>query len=154
MSRAFVKDAAETAYEPLPERAISPHRNLVTASGLAAMDAEIAHLRAAQSKARAANDNDALARIARDLRYWSQRHASAQVQPAPDDSGDVQFGASVTIARADGAEETYRIVGEDEADPAHGTISYVSPMAQALMGKSEGDRARVAGKDVQILRVA
>jgi transcription elongation GreA/GreB family factor len=154
MSRAFVKDADETAFELLPERAISPHRNLVTPAGLAAMDAEIAHLRAAQESARAANDNEALARIGRDLRYWSQRHASAQVQPAPEDNGEVQFGASVTIARADGAEETYRIVGEDEADPARGTVSYVSPMAQALMGKSEGDIVRVAGKTVRVLRVS
>ncbi len=45
----------------------------------------------------------------------------------------------VTIARDDGRRQTYRIVGEDEADPAAGTLSYVSPLARALMGKSPGD---------------
>lgn len=152
MSRAFVKEFDDGAFEDLPERPISPHRNLVTAEGLAAMDAEIARLRDELNIARNAGDKHAEARAYRDLRYWLARHASAELVPAPQTHDIVQFGACVAIER-DGRRETYRIVGEDEADPARGAISYVSPMAQALMGKAEGDTARVAGKDIEIVAI-
>lgn len=153
MSRAFVKEIDDGAFEDLPERPISPHRNLVTPEGLAAMDAEIARLRSALNAARAEGDKHAEARALRDLRYWMARHASAELMTPPPANDVVHFGAQVDIERADGRRESYRIVGEDEADPAHGTISYVSPMAQALMGKTEGDVARVAGKDVEIISI-
>ncbi len=58
----------------------------------------------------------------------------------------VQFGNAVTIIRDDGREQTFRIVGEDEADPAKGSISHVSPLARALIGKRVGDTVR-AGRD-------
>jgi transcription elongation GreA/GreB family factor len=58
----------------------------------------------------------------------------------------VQFGSAVTIVRDDGREQTFRIVGEDEADPANGSISHVSPLARALIGKRVGDTVR-AGRD-------
>lgn len=153
MSRAFVKEIDDGAFDDLPERPISTHRNLVTAEGLAAMDDEIARLRDTLNVARNDGDAHAEARALRDLRYWMARHASAELAPAPAAQDVVHFGARVAIERADGRRESYRIVGEDEADPEHGTISYVSPMAQALMGKGEGDVARVAGKDVEIIAI-
>lgn len=59
--------------------------------------------------------------------------------------GKVRFGATVTIADADTEEEqTYKIVGEDEADVKQGKISVTSPIARALIGKEEGDEAEVA----------
>ncbi|MGG2476782.1 GreA/GreB family elongation factor, partial [Rhizobium sp. BR5] len=51
----------------------------------------------------------------------------------------VAFGSLVTFSRDDGRTQRFRIVGEDEADPAAGTMSYVSPVARALMGKAAGD---------------
>ena len=73
-----------------------------------------------------------LAHAARDLRYWTARRSTAQLMPAPENAEKVQFGSTVTIERDDGRRQTWRIVGEDEADPAQGTLSYVSPVARAL----------------------
>ena len=74
------------------------------------------------------------------------------VEIAPAD-GAVRFGGSVTIARADGRTQTWRIVGEDEADPANGSVSHVSPLTRALIGKGVGDEAMVAGQSVEIIAV-
>jgi Transcription elongation factor len=66
---------------------------------------------------------------------------------APATASEVWFGASVTIRRDDGREQTFRIVGEDEADPAKGSISHVSPLAKSMFGKRVGDTSRpAAGK--------
>jgi transcription elongation GreA/GreB family factor len=65
----------------------------------------------------------------------------------------VQFGRTVEIARDDGRRQTFRIVGEDEADPARGSVSYVSPLARALLGKTVGDCADVNGGEVEIAAV-
>ena len=85
-----------------------------------------------QSLARASGDAAAVARATRDLTYWQARLASAQLTEPPF-SSQVQFGSRVTIARGKSAPKTYRIVGTDEADPSNGTLSYVSPLSQALM---------------------
>ena len=94
------------------------------------------------------------ARIGRDLRYWSARRSTAQLIPPPQDRYVVRFGCAVTIARDDGRSRTFRIVGEDEAQPEHGTLSHVSPLARAVLGKSVGDSAQVAGHDVEITDIA
>jgi transcription elongation GreA/GreB family factor len=101
-----------------------------------------------------AEDRAAQAAIARDLRYWSTRRASAQVVKPPDTPAKVAFGTTVTIERDDGRKQTWRIVGEDEADPAHGTLSYVSPVAQALMGKQIGDVVRAGNSDAAIVGIS
>jgi transcription elongation GreA/GreB family factor len=144
MSRAFVKDDdGGEGVEDLPDRLISPHANLVTPEGLAQIEEEIATLTAAYAAARTAADRNALQKVARDLRYWTARRASAEVVPPPADDREVQFGSTVTLQRDDGRVVRYRIVGEDEADPAKGSISYVSPLARALMGKAMGDAVTV-----------
>jgi transcription elongation GreA/GreB family factor len=74
--------------------------------------------------------------------------------PEPADTTTARFGSTVTVEREDGTSRTYRIVGEDEADPAAGSISYVSPMARALMGKGVGDAVVVAGAEVEITAIA
>jgi transcription elongation GreA/GreB family factor len=137
MSRAFVKES--DGVEDLPDRLISTHPNLVTVDGLARIEAEVAGLSHAYAEAQAASDRDRLATIARDLRYWTARRASAEVVAHPTDTSHVQFGSTVTLARSDGRKQSYRIVGEDEADPAHGTLSWVSPLARQLQGKRVGD---------------
>ena len=151
MSRAFVKED-DDAPEEFPERLVSSAPNLVTAEGLAAIEAEIARLE--DELARAGDDRSERARIQRDLRYWNARRGSAQVMPAPPNASVVHFGSTVTIDRDDGRRQTFRIVGEDEADPERGTLSHVSPLARALLGKSAGDVVRVAGGDGEIVAIS
>ena len=157
MSVAFTREEdLEATAADLPDRPISPHPNLVTPAGLAAIDAALASARAAytaaQSKGDIEADRTAMARATRDLRYWSARRASAQrVETDPD--GRVRFGGTVTIEREDGRTQTWRITGEDEADPAAGSVSHVSPLAVALMGKQVGDEAVIAGQGVEVVAV-
>jgi transcription elongation GreA/GreB family factor len=92
MSRAFVKDQEDGAAEELSDRPISPHPNHVTTHGLALIDAEIARLQQEQAAATAAQDRGAIARTSRDLRYWSDRRATADVVPPPADSSEARFG--------------------------------------------------------------
>jgi len=157
MSVAFTREEdLETRASDVPDRPISAAPNLVTARGLDLIEQALAEARAAYAAAQAdggvSADRTAMARATRDLRYWSARRASAQLtEPAPD--GEVvQFGRTVDVERGDGRRQTFRIVGEDEADPAAGSISYVSPLARALMGRSVGDVVSVAG-EVEIISV-
>jgi transcription elongation GreA/GreB family factor len=152
MSKAFTKEDDTGREADLPERAISPHANLVTAHGLAQIEATIARLIEEQRIARDAGDVPAAA-AARELRYWSARLATAQVTEQ-NPSSQVQFGSRVTIKRPDGSTRAYRIVGTDEGNPVQGTLSYVSPLAQALMGKEIGDRVVVSGHEQEIVEVA
>jgi transcription elongation GreA/GreB family factor len=94
-----------------------------------------------------------MAATARDLRYWSARLSTAELVAAPADAAHVHFGSTVTIEREDGRRQTYRIVGEDESDPAKGSISYVSPLARQLAGKAVGDTVKVAGADAEITAI-
>ena len=158
MSVAFTREEDyEAQAANLPDRPISPHPNLVTRDGLKAIDDALAEARAAYTDAQTAGgvsaDRTAMARATRDLRYWSSRRASAQLTEPAETPGQVQFGRTVHIERDDGRKQGFRIVGEDEADPSAGKISYVSPLAQALLGKSEGDVVQAAGSEVEILRV-
>ena len=159
MSVAFTRDEDyEAQAANLPDRPVSPHPNLVTVEGLQAIEDAFAEARAAYAAAQAAGgvsaDRTAMARATRDLRYWSARRGSAQLTEPPASPGQVQFGGTVRIVRDDGREQTYRIVGEDQADPAAGTISYVSPLARALLGKREGDVVTLSGAEVEILQVS
>ena len=158
MSVAFTKEGdAEATAADLPDRPISPHPNLVTPEGLAFIDAALAQARADYAAAQHAGgieaDRTAMARATRDLRYYAARRANAQLIEPSDDTKTVRFGGDVTIDREDGRRQTFRIVGEDEADPAQGSVSHVSPLARALMGKSVGDTAMLAGAEVEIVAV-
>jgi transcription elongation GreA/GreB family factor len=152
VSRAFVKETDET-FESLPDRPISEHQNLVTPEGLELIEAALVRLRQERVLAQGANDRAAQARIARDLRYWTSRQSTAQVVCTPKDATVIRFGCIVTIARDDGRRQSYRIVGEDEADPSRGTLSYVSPVARALMGKRVGDVVRVGISEAEVLEI-
>ena len=152
MSRAFVREN-DDAIDELPDRPISPHPNLVTAEGLTLIEANLARLQQEHAAAQAASDRAAIARSARDLRYWSARRATAQVVAPRSNAEEVQFGCAVTILREDGRRQTYRIVGEDEADPARGMISYVSPVARALLGKKVEDVVRAGNSDAEIVEI-
>lgn len=151
MSRAFVKEPdGEEVVTDLPDRPVSPHRNFVTPAGLAQIDDAIARLRRDAAAAQKGGDKQALASLSRDLRYWTARRSSAELVEPP--AGDeVRFGSTVTIERGDGRTQTFRITGEDEADPAAGTLSYVSPLARLLIGRSEGDEVAFQDDTIAII---
>ncbi len=154
MSKAFTKEAeGGDVYDDLPDRPISSH-NLVTARGLALIESELGRLHEEHAAAHDADDKPLLAKINRDLRYWTSRRATAQVIEPPHDATEVHFGSKVTIEREDGRRQSYLIVGEDEADPAHGTLSYVSPVAQAIMGKPVGETVAAGTGEATIVEIS
>jgi len=140
MSRAFVKEPDGNAAEELPELPVSPHPNYVTAAGLAQLRGRLerAERRLAAVSAGAVDETYERAQAERDIRWLQARIASARLV-MPDDAGRVALGACVDLAGEDGSARSYRIVGEDEADPAQGLVSWVSPLASALMGARVGD---------------
>lgn len=155
MSRAFVKEPdGIDAFEDLPDKLISEHRNIVTAEGLALIEAEAARHAEDLATAQASNERAAIARASRDLRYWSSRRATAEVLPPPVDTTQVHFGSTVMVARNDGRKQKFRIVGEDEANPSKGTLSYVSPLAQALLGKALGDIVVAGAGEAEIIAIS
>lgn len=160
MSVAFVKEeSAEAAAETqLPERAISPHPNFVTEAGLKALERQLAEARAAYDETNTIEDvNERRRQTAnplRDVRYFAARVASARVIPAPESADTVAFGNTVTFERSDGRVQTYRIVGEDEADPTAGTLSFASPIGRALTGKAVGDVVTVNGQEIEVTAIS
>ncbi len=153
------EESAEAASETqLPDRPISPHPNLVTPAGLKALETQFAEARAACEAANTVEDiNERRRQTAgplRDLRYFAERVHTAQVMPDPASSDTVAFGSTVTFSRDDGRTQTYRIVGEDEADPKAGSISYVSPVARLLMGKAVGEVVSVGAQELEITAIS
>jgi transcription elongation GreA/GreB family factor len=154
MNKAFVREADdERASNLLPDRPIPAEPNLVTAEGLARIKEMVDLAQEQHTAARDAGDANEVARTERDLRYWTARQATAQVVNTNSSSEVVEFGSSVTIRRQDGRNQTFRIVGTDEADPARGTLSYISPLAKALLGRSKGDVIRVGEGDAEITQI-
>jgi transcription elongation GreA/GreB family factor len=130
----------------------------VTEAGLKALETHLAQARETYEAAQSIEDVNERRRQSagplRDVRYFATRLGTAQVIAAPTSSDSVAFGSVVTFRRADGRVQTYRIVGEDEADPNAGSISFVSPVARLLMGKSAGDEVSVAGQAIEIISIA
>lgn len=159
LSVAFTKEeSAETAAETLlPDRPISPHPNLVTETGLKALQAQLQAAREAYEAAQAIDDVNEKRRQSavplRDVRYFAERLRTAQLLPEPASNEAVAFGSTVTFSRADGRVQTYRIVGEDEAEPKAGSISFVSPIAKLLMGKAVGDVVGAGAQEIEILSI-
>jgi transcription elongation GreA/GreB family factor len=132
MSRAFVKETAESAAPP--ERMVEDGANPVTPEGLAQIDGHVMRLETAMK-----SESNVLLRetLARDLRYWTLRKSTAELAHPPAD-GKAGVGSTVTIARK-GRAQTFRIVGVDEADASVGLISFRAPLARAVMGAAAGD---------------
>jgi len=145
MSRGFVKeDDLEHAGTDLPERQISTHPNYVTPVGLKQLEDEANALDKERAALVAQKDNEAakqkLAVADRDLRYLSARLEQAiLVEPAEQDKSTVLFGATVQVEDEEGELLQFHLVGEDEADIAQQKVSYVSPIAKALIGRKVGD---------------
>jgi transcription elongation GreA/GreB family factor len=160
LSVAFTKeDSAETAAETLlPDRPVSSHPNLVTAAGLKALELQLRQAREAYEAAQKIEDVNERRRQAatplRDARYFAARVRTAQIIAHPVSTDTVAFGGTVTFRRDDGRVQTYRIVGEDEADPKAGSISFVSPVARLLMGKAVGDVVGLSSQELETIAIA
>jgi transcription elongation GreA/GreB family factor len=160
LSVAFTKeDSAETAAETLlPDRPISPHPNFVTEAGLKALEVQLHQSREAYEAAQKIEDVNERRRQAasplRDARYFAARVRTAQVIANPSSTDTVAFGSTVLFRRDDGRVQKYRIVGEDEADPKAGSISFVSPVARSLMGKAVSDVVEAPGQELKIIAIS
>jgi transcription elongation GreA/GreB family factor len=154
MSKAFTRESDDEGAPEIPDREISTFPNLVTQRGLTLIEAEIARHSEAHAEALSRGDKDAAARAARELRYWTARRNTAQVQPEPAGSSEVSFGTAVNIMREDGRRSSFRIVGEDEADPAKGLLSWVSPLARAMMGKGVGEEIEAGATAATITAIS
>ena len=152
MSRAFVKET-ESDTDGLPDRPVSSHRNLVTEAGLAAIEAALERFEAEHRMAADKGDLKAAAASLREVRYWRARRASAEVVKPSEDTSKASFGMTVTLRRDDGREQSFRIVGEDEADPSRGTVSYVSPLARAALAHGPGETVLIGKTEAVILNV-
>ena len=152
MSRAFVKEAD---YRPadLRDRPISTHPTLSRPKGsprlkelsiVSVQHIERRSISMTRLPLRLCSASFATGRLA-------VRRQSSWRNPA--DRTHVHFGTSVLVRREDGRTQTFRIVGEDEADPARGTISHVSPLARAVIGKSVGDLVTVLGREAEIVEI-
>jgi len=145
MSRGFVKeDDLEHAGTDLPERLISEHPNYVTPEGLIELENEAHKLDLERVALIILKEDETakqkLAVVDRDLRYLSARleHAII-VNPAEQDKDTVLFGATVEVLDEEGNKLQFHLVGEDEADITQQKVSYVSPIAKALIGRKVGD---------------
>jgi transcription elongation GreA/GreB family factor len=152
MSVAFRRESDDEHLEPTFEIPIPPGPNLVTARGLALIAGKVAELEAALLPL---TDEAAVKKVRRELRYWSTRQATAQLAPQPG-GATVEFGCTVTFALR-GKAKTITIVGDDEADPADGLVSFSAPLSRAMMGAEEGDLADFGGEadaiEIQEIRV-
>jgi transcription elongation GreA/GreB family factor len=160
LSVAFTKEESdESASETLlPDRPDSPHPNLVTEAGLRALEFQLRQTREAYETAQKIEDVNERRRQSatplRDMRYFAARVRTAQVITDPTSTDTVAFGSTVTFRRDDGRVQKYRIVGEDEADPKSGSISFVSPVARFLMGKAVGDVVGTSGQELEIIAIS
>jgi transcription elongation GreA/GreB family factor len=141
VSVAFRRDSDEEHKEPRFELPIPVGPNLVTANGLTQIRARVAELEALIA---AGLDEAGLAEAKRTLRYWRTRQATAQLAPPPPPE-EIGFGSRVEF-RQNEAVRRIDIVGDDEADPAAGRISFSAPLARALIGAGVGDFVDFAGR--------
>jgi transcription elongation GreA/GreB family factor len=161
MSRAFVNEDNATAQADQPvERQVSAQPNYVTPQGLKLLQdkvAELQTLHAEQSAKGEQADKQRLADLERDLRYFKQRLGSAQVVLAATSTEKVQIGSWVTYADEHATERRVQLVGEDQADAAHGLINWSSPLGRALLGARLNDEVlwqRPAGDQlIEVIRI-
>lgn len=146
MSRAFVKESdGDQPGDELPERPHSPHPNFVTPEGLALLQRELTRLQEERHRLTAGGEPEMLEKehlklVERDLRYVQERIDRAiLVDPAKQPQDRVAFGATVTVIDDDDKTQRFTLVGEDEADPVKGKISWASPLGRALADAAVGD---------------
>jgi len=147
MSRGFVKEGDQEEVPMVPQRAYLPEGvpNFVTRSGMEELLAEKEALMQEKENLNITNENEkrlAINFINAKLQLLNNRIAEARiVEPEEQQKNEVTFGAMVTLKNAaSGKIQTIQIVGVDEADIARGKVSFMSPVARALINKKVGDR--------------
>ncbi|NIJ67053.1 transcription elongation GreA/GreB family factor [Sphingomonas leidyi] len=141
MSVAFRRESDEEHKEPKFELPLPPGPNMVTARGLALIEARAAALEAAVA---AESGDEAREVLKRELRYWNTRRTTAQIAPEPE-PGVVGIGSRVRV-RMNGKDRVIDLVGHDEADPAADRLSFQAPLARALIGAEEGEKVDFGGR--------
>ena len=151
MSVAFRRESDEEHKEPKFEIPLPAGPNLVTARGLAAIEAKVVELEAAIAAETAEEPREVLRR---ELRYWNTRRTTAEVAP-PSEQGVVGIGSRVRIRLA-GKERVIDLVGHDEADPHADRLAFSAPLANARLGAEEGERVDFNGRPeaIEILEVS
>jgi len=157
MSKAFTRESDEPVVEPAARRRdleLPPGVvNYMTPAGAQRLREELDAL--VRSRVAAGEDRAALTDIDQRIQDLTEHLAIAEVvDPAAQDHDRVLFGAAVTVADDDGAETTYRIVGVAEADPRRGAISWMSPVARALLGARVGDTVTLPAGELEVVRIA
>ena len=164
MSRAFVNEERfeQAGGEELVERPISEHPNYVTPTGALELqtleESLTAELEVLKNAAEDTFSKDKKAELERDLRYVRARlDSTILIDPKTQSHETVLFGATVEVKDDDGARHTFHIVGEDEADASINKVSWVSPLAKALIGQKIGDTVTwqrpVGNTNVEILDI-
>lgn len=150
MSVAFRRESDDEHKEPKFELPIPAGPNLVTERGLALIEAQV---QALEARIATLAEGEALVEARRDLRYWRQRLATAQIGPPPP-ADEIGFGSRVEI-RMNGKSRTLQIVGDDEADPAAGLLALSAPLAQALIGAGAGESVPFGGREdaIEVLSI-
>lgn len=158
MSRAFVKEPdGDSPGDDLPESPVSSGPNYVTPKGLADLKARLTAAQALVERLFGGDGKSAaksaLARARADVRRLQRRlDAAVVVDTEATERGEAALGTRVTIEYPDARRQSFTIVGEDEADPVNGFVSWASPLGKALLGKHAGDAAmwlRPAG-DIEV----
>ncbi len=163
MSKAFTResddDLDDAASRPLGPELPPGVRNYMTPRGAALLREKLAELREVERPAAlGASDGRALHEIDRKLAFLERRLEEGEVvDPATQPPGRARFGATVVVSSEGGDERRYRLVGIDEADPARGDVSWLSPVAKALLGAEAGDlvtlRTPRGSEELEVVRV-
>ena len=152
MSKAFTREENDGPdlpdLPPLASTLTPGAKNYLTAAGAEKLRDELQQLVETTRPALAASPDDPeakrqLARLDQRMVQLEESLQSAEiVAPSTGPADTVRFGATVTVRESNGNEETYRIVGVDETDVDHGWISWISPIAKALLNRQRGERIR------------
>lgn len=162
MSRAFVKEIdGDDVLEDLPDRPISAHANYVTPEGLRFLREKVRELQASRNELTGSEelaDKQRLKSVERDLRYYEDRVSTAMpIDPSVQADEHVHFGSTVEVEDAEDNRFRFSIVGEDEADATAGKISWVSPLARALMDAEVDDwvvwRRPAGDKELRVVSI-
>ena len=158
MSRGFIKEDDQEEVPLVPQRAYLPEgvTNFVTRTGMDQLLAERQALIEEKENLNIADENEkriALNYINAKLQLLTNRIAEARViDPKDQPQDEITFGATVTIKnKLSGNIQIFQIVGADEANIAKGKISFLSPLAKALINKKTGDRITLKREKEEIV---
>jgi transcription elongation factor GreB len=150
MSKAFTRESDDEEDEPLappPSASLPPGaKNYMTPDGAERLRAEMDRLMNQERPALVSSADDGnrkrkLQRLDRRILQLEESLRTAVVMPTPEDRSEVRFGATVTVRRR-GGEVSYRIVGVDETDLDNNWVSYLSPIARALLNARLGEKVQ------------